>query len=178
MADAPGRTSIRMGVLSRILDDRGRLFGRVNIVDLVVVILIVAVIVFAAVRLTGCENAQTVPVQVTFVARMVDRVLVPGLQTEGTVTDAAGNVVGQVVSVEVTPTVEETVTDEGQVKTYASTLHDDVTFVVAGQGSVFESTVHIGTVPARVGSSVKLLGPGYEVWTVITRVVSGAEAPQ
>jgi Domain of unknown function (DUF4330) len=167
-----------MGALSRILDDRGRLFGWVNIVDLVVVIVIVAVIVFAAVRLTGGENAQTVPVNVTFVARMVDRALVPGLQTKGKVTDVAGNVIGQVVSVEVTPTMEETVTADGQLKTYASTLHDDVTFVVAGQGSVFESTVHIGTVPARVGSAVKLFGPGYEIGTVITRVVSGAAAPQ
>jgi Domain of unknown function (DUF4330) len=167
-----------MGALSRILDDRGRLFGRVNIVDLVVVVVIVAVIVFAAVRLTGGENAQTVPVQVTFVARMVDRVLVPGLQTKGTVTDVAGNVIGKVVSVEVTPTIEETVTADGQLKTNASTLHDDVTFVVTGKGSVFESTVHIGTVPARVGSTVKLFGPGYEVGTVITRVVSGAAAPQ
>jgi hypothetical protein len=167
-----------MGALSRILDDRGRLFGRVNIVDLVVVIVIVAVIVFAAVRLTGGENAQTVPVQVTFVARMVDRMLVPGLQSKGMVKDVAGNVIGQVMSVEVTPTIEETVTAEGQVKTYASPLHDDVTFVVAGQGSMFESTIHIGTVSARVGSTVKLLGPGYEVGTVITRVVSGAAAPQ
>jgi len=164
--------------LSRVLDDRGRLFGKVNIVDLIVVIVIVAVIVFAAMRLTGGENAQTVPVKVTFIASKIDRVLVPGLQAKGQVTDVAGNVIGRVESVAVTPTMQEAVTADGQVKTYASTLYDDVTFVVTGQGSVFESTVHIGTVSARVGSAVKLFGPGYEVGTVIAKVVSGAEALQ
>ena len=144
--------------MSRVLDDRGRLFGKVNIVDLVVLVVIVAVIVFAAVRLTGGSNAQTVPVKATFVASRVSRVLVPGMQTKGTVTNVSGNVIGQVQSVQVTPTLVETVTADGQIKTNASTLYSDVTFIVVGEGSLFESNVHIGTVPARVGSAISSSG--------------------
>ena len=64
---ASGGISLKDGVLSRILDDRGRIFGKVNIVDLVVLVVIVAIVVFAAVRLTGGGAVDTVPVKVTFV---------------------------------------------------------------------------------------------------------------
>ena len=89
--------------MSRILDDRGRLFGKVNIVDLVVLLVIAAVVVFAAVRLTGGGAVETVPVRVTFVDARVDNALVAGLQTKGTVKDLGGNVIGEVQSVQVDP---------------------------------------------------------------------------
>jgi hypothetical protein len=165
------------GVLSRVLDDRGRLFGKVNIVDILVLLVVVAVVVFAAVRLTGgAGSAETIPVKVSFVDVRVDQALVPGMQAKGAVQDQAGNVIGQVQSVQVTPSVEELLTTEGQLKTFASATHSDVTFVVVGQGTVSDSTVHIGRVAARVGAGVKLLGPGYEALTTIASVVWGAEA--
>jgi Domain of unknown function (DUF4330) len=161
--------------LSRVLDDRGRLFGKVNIVDILVVVVIVAVVVFAAVRLTG-GGVDSVPVKVTFVDSRVDQTLVPGLQTKGTVKDAGGNLIGAVQSVQATPSIEELLTTTGQLKTFSSSTHSDVTFVVVGQGTVSDSTVHIGRVAARVGAEVKLIGPGFEALTTITNVVWGAEA--
>jgi hypothetical protein len=168
--------------VSRVLDDRGRLFGKINVVDLVVLLVIVAVVVFAAVRLTG-GSPETVPVKLFFTERGVDRSLVSGLQSKGTVKDAGGNVIGEVQSVESTPTLVELVTPAGELKTFASALRRDVTIVVLGKGTVSDSTgagstVHIGKLAARVGAEVKLIGPGYEAQTTITKVVWGAEALQ
>ena len=162
--------------MRRVLDDRGRLFGKVNIVDLVVLVVIVAIVVFAAVRLTGGGAVETVPVKVTFVESRVDQALVAGLQGKGTVRDTGGNVIGKVQSVQVTPTIDELLTTDGQFKAFASSTRSDVTFVVLGDGTVSDSTAHIGRLAARVGADVRLIGPGYEAQTVIANVVWGAEA--
>ncbi len=162
--------------MSRVLDDRGRLFGRINIVDLVVLLAIVAVVVFAAVRLGGDSSPETVPVKVSFVDLRVEQALVAGYQTKGTVKDQGGNVIGEVQSVQVTPSIEELLTNEGELKSFTSATRSDITFVVVGQGTVSDSTVHIGQIAARVGAEVKLVGPGYEAITTVANVVWGAEA--
>jgi hypothetical protein len=163
-------------MLSRILDDRGRLFGKVNIVDLVVLVAIVAIVVFAAVRFTGGGTVETVAVKVTFIEVKVDQALVAGLLGKGTVRDTGGNVIGEVQSVQVAPSIEELLTTEGELKAFASSTKSDVMFVVMGQGTVSDATAHIGRLAARVGADVRLIGPGYEAETTIANVVWGAEA--
>ena len=162
--------------MRRVLDDRGRLFGKVNIVDLVVLVVIMAIVVFAAVRLTGGGAVETVRVKVIFVDSRVDQALVAGLQGKGTVRDTGGNVIGEVQSVQVTPSIEELLTTAGEFRAFASSTKSDVTFVVLGDGTVSDSTAHIGRLAARVGAQVRLIGPGYEAQTTIANVVWGAEA--
>ena len=67
--------------MSRFLDDRGRLFGKVNIVDLIVLLVIIAVVVFAVVRMTG-SSSKTVPVRVTYVVEAVRQATVSALQAK------------------------------------------------------------------------------------------------
>jgi len=152
------------------------LFGKVNIVDVIVLVVIVAIVVFAAVRLTGGGAVATVPVKVTFLDKRVDQSFVPGAEAKQTIRDTAGNVIGEVQSVDVVPSVEELVTPDGQLKTFTSSTREDVTYVVLCQGTVTDSTAHIGSLAARVGTDVRLVGPGYEAQTTISAVVWGAEA--
>ncbi len=44
--------------MGRFIDERGRIFGKVNIVDILVILVIVAVVVFAVVRFTGTSSAS------------------------------------------------------------------------------------------------------------------------
>lgn len=162
--------------MSRFLDERGRIFGKVNIVDVVVLVVIVAIVVFAAVRLSGDDDVATVPVKVTFVEVDVDNARVAGLSAQGTIRDAAGNVIGELEAVSAAPTVEELLTSDGQYKAFPSTIKSDVTFVVLGEGTVSDSTVHVGKLAARVGAEVRIVGPGYEAETTIVNVVWGPEA--
>ena len=161
--------------MSRFLDDRGRLFGKVNIVDLLVLLVIIAVVVFAVVRMTG-TSSKTVPVRVTYVVEAVRQASVDALQAKGTVTDDGGTELGKVQDVTVTPTLVEVPTADGQLKAVESPVFNDVSIVVLGQGRVAGSTVRIGSVPMRVGKKVTLVGTGYEVQTVIMGVVWGDEA--
>lgn len=165
--------------MSRFLDERGRIFGKVNVVDLLVLLVIIAVVVFAAVRFTG-GSSKTVPVRVTYTVEEVRQATVDALKSEsaakGTVADDGGTVLGEVEEVVVEPTLEEFMTPDGELKAFDSPVFNDVNIVVHGEGRVSGSTVRIGSVPMRVGKKVTLVGPGYEVQTVIMRVEYGEEA--
>jgi len=160
--------------MSRILDERGRIFGKVNVVDILVLLVIIAVVVFAVVRMTG-STSQTVPVQVTYTVEAVRQATVDQLQAIGTVRDEGGTVLGQVESVSVQPTLEEFMTPDGELKAFDSPVFSDVNIVVLGDGRVSGSTVRIGSVPMRVGKKITLVGTGYEVQTVIMDVAWGDE---
>jgi hypothetical protein len=165
--------------MSRFLDERGRIFGKVNVVDLLVLLVIVAVVAFAAVRMTG-GSSKPIPVKVTYTVEEVRQatvdVLTDALQSRATVRDDGGTVLGKVVDVVPTPTVEESMTAEGEVKAVNSPVFSDVDIVVQGEGRQSGSTVRIGSVPIRVGKKVTLVGTKFEVQTVIMGVISGEEA--
>ncbi len=161
--------------MSRFLDERGRFFGKVNVIDLLVLLVIIAVVVFAVVRMTG-GSSETVPVRVTYTVEAVRQASVDALQAKGEVTDDGGTVLGKVEEVVVTPTLEEFLTPDGELKAFESPVFSDVSIVVLGEGRVSGSTVRIGSVPMRVGKKVTLVGTGYEVQTVIMGVVWGEEA--
>jgi len=166
-----------MVAMSRFLHDRGRLFGKVNIVDLIVLLVIIAVVVFAVVRMTG-SSSKTVPVRVTYVVEAVRQATVSALQAKGDVTDDGGTGLGKVQDVVVAPTLVEVPTSDGGLKAVESPVFSDVSIVVLGSGRVSGSTVRIGSVPMRVGKKVTLVGTGYEVQTVIMGVVWGDEAAE
>lgn len=98
--------------MSRFLDERGRFFGKVNVVDLVVLLVIIAIVVFAVVRMTG-GSSTTVPVKVTYTVQAVQGATVDALDVKGTVRDDGGTVLGEVAKVTVRPTLEEYMTRRG-----------------------------------------------------------------
>jgi Domain of unknown function (DUF4330) len=160
--------------MARIVDDRGRLFGRVNIVDLLVLLVIVAVVVFVAVRFAS--PTETVPVQITFLVKNIDNRAVEPFKSVGTLEDGGGNVIGTIEKADVIPTPVELVTLQGELKVFDSFVRSDVSIVVSTTGSVSGDTVHVGRLAARVGAIVQLVGPGYESTSIISDVVWGAEA--
>ena len=90
--------------MSRFLDARGRIFGKVNIVDLIVLIVIVAVVVFALVRTTG-DSSTMIPIRVTYTVEEVRQgtvdAITKAVQAGATVRDDGGTVLGIVEKAEV-----------------------------------------------------------------------------
>ena len=165
--------------MSRFLDERGRIFGKVNVVDILVLLVVAAVVVFAVVRMTG-SSSTTVPVRATYTAEAVRQATVDMLRknvkVKGTVRDEGGTLLGAVQDVVVTPTREEFITPQGKLEEFQSPIFSDVSIAVLGEARVSGETVRIGSVPLRAGKKVTLVGTGYEVQTVIMGVVWGAEA--
>lgn len=164
--------------MSRFLDERGRIFGKVSVVDVVVLLVIVAVVVFAVMRLTGTAT-EKVPVTATFTVEQV-RVstrdaIVAQLDKKGAVSNDGGTVLGQI----------KDVTSKKARLEYFNPLNDpeaapvvvrdseifwDISVTVQGQGSVSGQNVTIGGVRLAVGKKVTLVGPGYEVLSTVTGV--------
>ena len=165
--------------MSRILDERGRIFGKVSIIDLLVLLVIIAVVVFAVVRMTG-SSSQEAPLRVTYTVEAIRQAsvdqLVEKAETKGTVSDEGGTVLGKVEGVVGRPSLEEYLTPQGELKAFESPIFKDVDIVVLGQGSVSGSTIRVGSVPMRVGRKVTLVGAKFEVQTVIMDVSWGEEA--
>jgi hypothetical protein len=159
--------------MSRFLDARGRIFGKVNIVDLIVLIVIVAVVVFALVRTTG-DSSTMIPIRVTYTVEEVRQgtvdAITKAVQAGATVRDDGGTVLGVVEKAEVHATKEEFLTPEGELKAFDSPVFSDIDIVVRGQARLSNSTYRIGSVFMRVGKKVNLVGPGFEVQTVIMLV--------
>jgi hypothetical protein len=165
--------------MARFLDERGRIFGKVNVVDILVLLVIIAVVVFAVVRFTGTSSAS-VPLTVTYTVESVRQLTVDAIQKTveagGTVRDDGGTVLGKVEDIEVTPTKAEYMTPEGQLEAFDSPIFSDVQIIVQGEGSKSGETLRIGSVPMLVGRKVTLRGSDFEVQSVIWNVISGEEA--
>lgn len=165
--------------MSRLLDDRGRIFGKVNIVDLIVLLVIVAVVVFAVVRMTG-GSSQPIAIQVQYTVEGVRQAtvdaLVKAVATSATVRDEGGTELGTVESVTPRPTKEEYPKPDGTLVASDSQVFSDVDIVVHGTATLVGSSYRIGSVPMRVGKKVTLVGAGFEVQTVIMEVAPDQKA--
>ena len=154
--------------MSRFLDERGRIFGKVSVVDILVFLVIIAVVVFAVVRMTG-SNAATVPLRVTYRVEAIRQATVDQLREKvrlkETVKDEGGTVLGRVEEVIVQPTQEEYMTPQGELKPFDSPIFSDVDIVVLGEGSA--AGLRIGSIPMRVGNKVTLIGAKFQVQSVI-----------
>ncbi len=163
--------------MARVIDDRGRLLGKINIVDLIVLVLIVALAVFFGLRAGGQDVAGTtspekVSAKIHFVfefteLRTVDAIL---STVDGTVWDKDGRKIGTIERV--TSSLKEPV----DVNTWGFNLSINlapvyqVNVVVAAEGYLEEDGVHVGPLAARAGSSLEVVGPGWEGWGRIVQV--------
>jgi hypothetical protein len=164
-----------MGIMSRFFDERGRFFGKVNVIDLLVLLVIVAVVILAAVRFRDA-SVETIPVRITLSLEKARQAVADALDIKGTVTDDGGTVLGQVDKVTVAPTREEFMTQADELKAFDSPIYSDISIEVLGEGVVSGSSVRVGNSPIRVGKRITVLGSGFEIQTTILGVVWGEEA--
>ncbi len=157
--------------MSPVLDDRGRLFGKVSVVDLFVLLLLVALALFAYARLVGTDTAEE-PYMLTLTVEKVRDVTVAQFHVGDTVTDEGGTVLGQIVSPPtVVKTLVEVPTAAGGLELADSKLYKDVSIIVQGRGNHSSSTWRVGSLRLAVGMILTVRSPGMEA---IARVMGVA----
>lgn len=156
--------------MSPVLDSRGRLFGRVSVVDLFVVLLLIALALFAYVRFIATDTTEG-PYEMTLV---VERVRDPGFaqfQVGDIVTEERGADLGKIASVVVGPSPTEVPTANGGLEMQPSPLFSDITIVVRGRADMSESTIRVGSLVLAAGKVLTVQGPGWEVRPRIASIV-------
>ena len=164
--------------MSRIVDEQGRVFGKVNVVDIVVVLALALLITFAIVRLSGGSTATAaVKVTVTFRVGQVQAAYVERLEkATGTVEDDSGTVLGEVAQVTDQATIEEVPSSSGDsdqpptIYAVASPIYRDVDFTLTSQANKVNGTYRIGNVVLTLGKKVTLVGPGYSLQSNVRSV--------
>lgn len=151
--------------MKKIIDEKGRLFGKLNLIDLLVVILLIAVIGAVAVKMTGTEvtkddqlaNAEMTDITYTILCRMVHNDIADYIVETGVGQQLMSN--GALVeSVFIQDIQRETfyetyVTNEGEPKRAASEEYCDLIFTIGGQAPYGENAFHVGSQEVRVGKS-------------------------
>lgn len=159
--------------MSRFIDDRGRFFGKVSIIDVLVVLLIVAVGVFILLRAQGTGN-QLVGVRTTFAVEKVRYLTVDAIHVGDQVHDEAGSFLGTVEDRSVTATQVEFGNSEGLAVGSPSQIYKDVLIMVKGTGQKSSSgVVRVGGTILRVGKPLTLMGPFFEVKATVWDVKAG-----
>ena len=153
--------------MSPLLDDRGRLFGRVNILDILVLLLIVALGAFAFTRVHE-TSGTAFTLRTTLRADKLRYPPVEQIRVGQSVRDDSGNVLGKVESVNAVPATEEVPTAEGGLRYPVSTMYYDLIVVAVGPAQGSSSSPRIGTAPIQNNELVQVAGPG---WTVKMQIV-------
>ena len=153
--------------MSPFIDDRGRLFGRVNILDIFVLLLIVVLAVFAFTR-TRDATVTTFKVRTTLKAEKLREPPVDKIKVGQTVRDDIGNVLGKVERPPTTiPTKEEVPTAEGGLAYPDSQVYYDLSIDVVGTAQGSKSSPRVGSTPVNKGATIQVVGPGWTFKAVI-----------
>jgi hypothetical protein len=148
--------------MSPVLDDRGRLFGKLNLVDLLVLVVVVALLVFAFMRFSGSGGEQAT-IRTTFAVERIRDVTIAQFDEGVEVRDDTGTLLGTVQDFRVSPFPEAVPDAEGNLHLRDSPVFFDMVVVVEGTGFASASQVRVGSVPLLVGRILIIRGPTFEV---------------
>lgn len=158
----------------RIIDEKGKLFGLINVIDLFVLVIIVALVGFGAYKMVNVNptvavnNKQAVMrFEITEVRDYTYNVI----QVGETVKDYDKNIVyGKVVKVEKTPAKRYVTTADGRV--VVATVPDklDVSIYVQGTATSNNNIILMGNNEIFVGASLALKGQKFTVRGTVLEV--------
>ncbi len=145
----------------RVLDDKGRLFGAINIIDLLIVILVVVMVsgfVYTRYyRNRVLEQLAPQDIEVTFLVANVRGPSVEAVTVGDRVLESKTNgYLGQVVSVATEPADVVTQLPDGRFYEMPSTNRMDMFVTVKGPGKVTENSIVLGTQEVRIGAKVAI----------------------
>ena len=123
-----------------IIDSKGKLFGKVSVVDIVIVLIVVLAVAFVGYKYTrsGTSNAlfnKTEDVQITFYAELVNDFTAAAIQNGDPVLDyIQSTVIGHVSDVKTGKSILFGVDAKGQQVTTTREGYSSITITVDGKG--------------------------------------------
>ncbi len=157
--------------MTTFIDKQGRLFGKVSVVDILVLVLLVALVLFAFVRFSK-PAAAAVTVETKLAVEKVRDPTVLTIAKGAPVYDEGGALLGYVAEEpKATRMPLDVFTADGvQVEDAVSQVYWDLEITVRGKGHDSGSDISVGGVVLRVGMPLMIHGPGFGVKTQIQGV--------
>lgn len=145
----------------KIIDEKGRLFGKLNLIDLLVVLLLIAAVGAAAWKLVGSKAAETVADtgrSITYTVTIED---VNREAAEFAATQIGKNLVNNA------KIVDASITDAA-VSDRADSAHVDLAVTIAGNGQFTGNVYKVGAQEVRVGYEYIVKTSEFELTGIIT----------
>lgn len=153
----------------KIIDDKGKVFGIINIIDLLVILLIAGVVGrYAMKSQINPPGVQTKNIQITLLVKDV-REATSGVIKEGDIVRETKTnlVLGKVTKVEVKPADTLVNTADGRVVNYPNPILKDVYVTLVGTGTAGENAVVVGNSEVRIGTQLSVKTNIYAVVTTV-----------
>lgn len=157
----------------RGIDERGRLFGVINVIDLAaLLVLVVFVTKFAYPRVAASRGGVTEKeIQVVFLVTKVRFATASVIRPGDEVREVKSNLfLGRVVDVVVKPMPTEVETADGRVVLADSPVYKDVWITVSGPGRISPNAIILGSQEIRIGTKVNLKTNLYAVESTVMEI--------
>jgi hypothetical protein len=145
-----------------LVDNKGRLFGKINIIDLVIVLIILGVVAGSLYKLQlfGRHTSDERPVTVTLYLKEVSPETVDALQEGDILTESTENLpLGKVIKKEVRKALKEAPTADGRLVAADSPTKFDVYLTTEGNLRVTGDQVLVGRRDIKVGLNLNIKSP-------------------
>lgn len=142
----------------KIVDEKGKLFGLINLIDLLLIVVVVAGIAFAAVKFSDSSAITTgQTVSMSFYTEEVSDFVAEKIKVGDALMDADRNVaLGTVTDVKIEPGISWSTNSDGE--PVKASREGFVSITITGEmiGEAFENGVIIGATKYGVGHSMTL----------------------
>lgn len=142
-----------------MIDEKGRLFGKVNLVDLIIILIVIAAVVFLGVKFLGPESttANTQEAIVSFYCEEAPDYVADQLQAGDVVWDSGDNVnIGTVKDWSITDSVSYYYAENGETVQASKTGYCAVTLRCDAEGVIGEHGITINGTLYGVGHTLTI----------------------
>lgn len=155
-----------------IIDNKGRIFGLINIIDLLVILVILAVVTrFGTGIHQSSAGSQVKEIETVLYVKEVKDATANVIKVGDTVKETKTNgVLGKVTDVEVKPSETLVETADGRIVVYPNPVLKDVYITVKGTGSVNENAIVLGSNEIRIGTSLQIKTNIYSVTSTVMEI--------
>lgn len=162
--------------MKMILDQKGKLFGKINIIDLLLILVVVLAVAFFGIKMMddgGAAVSTGEGVRMEFYAEEVSDFVVENIKIGDTLTDDTGNInLGKIVDIEVGPSQSYSTNEKGEWVLSSREGFSSLRIVGEGSGRLYDHGVIVSGSKYGVGHSFTLRAGMGKIWIR----VSGIEA--
>ena len=142
------------------MNKQGKIFGKINIIDLLAILVVVVAVVGIAIRFTSSASKNvTNKTEFSYVVELDDvRIYtVEALQKKGITTDKQGNVLGEITDVKYEPKTEQVILENGESKMVEKPERYTVYVTLKGNGKEASDAYFVGeNTELSAGANIKM----------------------
>lgn len=155
-----------------LIDKKGRVFGLINIIDLLVILLIVAVVGrFTLMQKQKSAGAVTKNIEIVVHVKGVRDATCDVVKVGDVVKETKTNaVLGKITNVEVVPSETLVETADGRIVVAPNPVYKDMYITLQGLGSAGENAIVLGSNEIRVGTTLQLKTNMYSVTSTVMSI--------